>query len=301
MEYIYYKDKKGNFGDDLNAWLWPQLFGEENILDNISFFGIGSILYNEAPFIKTLEGKKKIVFGTGVRASHNLFKVDNSWDIKFVRGPLSSACLNNDHKYIADAAYAIQHLKDFHKIIPVQKKIYNISLMPYFKSVRFFNWPKICQQLGMHYISPYSEQGVGHTLKEIAASKYLITEAMHGAILADILRVPWKRFILTTPFTEGEMISEFKWNDWIQSIKLSKVESTYIKFYRNSILNKIINYASFNAVDTRYFIKRIVQQEIISELSKIEEYYLSSDGVMDDINYKMGVEIENLKRAQELR
>ena len=213
MNILYYKSREGNFGDDLNPWLWSKLFEKQlqNQDDNY-FLGIGSILHSGNMDLKNIINQKKIVFGTGIRPSHTheKFYIDKTWDIKFLRGPLSSSRLGNKHEFISDAAYAIRQLESFPDLKNIDKK-YEISLMPYFHSMKYFNWEKIASKLGYNLISPYSEKGVEHTLREIAASKYLICEAMHGAILADIMRVPWHRFVLTTPYTEGERVSDFKY------------------------------------------------------------------------------------------
>ena len=62
MKLFYYKDPGGNFGDDLNAWLWPRLIPELlDDRDDTLFVGIGSILDRRIP-----QEPRKIVFGTGV-------------------------------------------------------------------------------------------------------------------------------------------------------------------------------------------------------------------------------------------
>ena len=45
MNLTYFKADIGNFGDDLNLWLWPQLLGSfDEYPANLYFVGIGSIL-----------------------------------------------------------------------------------------------------------------------------------------------------------------------------------------------------------------------------------------------------------------
>lgn len=299
MEYLYYKDKKGNFGDDLNYWLWPKLFGAENAKDNISFLGIGTILYNDNPFLSGLSNKKKIVFGTGIRPSFRNFRLDNTWDIRFLRGPLSANVFNNEYEYIADAAYALSLVPGFDALLQTEKK-YEVSFMPYFRSEPYFNWKELCEQLGFNYISPFCEQGVEHTLKEISASKTIITEAMHGAIIADIFRVPWRRFVLSTPMTEGGMVSEFKWNDWLHSISLMNTESQYVKMFKKSLPHKIVDRLSFKTINAQFFIKKVVQREILKELSNKEPYYLSKDSTLMQINDRMNDKIQILAKDLEV-
>jgi succinoglycan biosynthesis protein ExoV len=285
MKYIYYKDPNGNFGDDLNGWLWPQLFGEEKNIDDIAFIGIGSILFNNHKIISNLD-QKKIVFGTGIRPTHEKFIIDDKWDVKFLRGPLSSIYFNNKYEYISDAAYAVRLIEKFNSIKNIKKK-HEISLMPYFRSVNYFDWKSICEKLGFNYISPLSENGVEFTLNEISSSKYLITEAMHGAILADALRVPWHRYILTTPITEGPMVSEFKWLDWLSSIELGNINNTFIKFHRKTILHNIIKDITGKLINTEFYFKNKVKDDIYKNLSNIDEFYLSKESILSDIDFKI--------------
>lgn len=283
MEYIYYKDPIGNFGDDLNGWLWPQLFGEENIENDDAFLGIGSILFNDHKLITDLHERKKIVFGTGIRPSFEAFIYDQTWDIKFLRGPLSSYSFNSEYEFITDAAYALRFIENFDSLKNTEKK-YEISVMPYFKSIKYFDWKSICDKLGYHYISPLSENGVEFTLKEIASSNYLITEAMHGAILADVLRVPWHRYVLSTPVTEGPMVSEFKWMDWLYSVGITNINTTFIKFNRKTFLNNWIKNLSCNVLNVEFFLKKVIVDDILLKLSSVSQFYLSKDqniGVID--------------------
>jgi succinoglycan biosynthesis protein ExoV len=185
-------------------------------------------LYNDFAEFKKIGDQKKVVFGSGIRPYYDQFKIDHKWDIKFLRGPLSAGALKNKFEYIADSAYALSLVKS--DLPPVAKK-YKVSVIPYFRSLSYFNWEKICNELGYHYISPLAEKGIEHTINEIAASEKIICEAMHGAIIADIMRVPWHRFVLSTPETEGERVGEFKWMDWLYSIDLKYTDASYIKFY----------------------------------------------------------------------
>jgi len=295
MEYLYFKSKHGNFGDDLNPWLWPQLFEGINTGTTDVFLGIGSILHAENAVFNTLEGRKKIVFGTGIRPSslYTNLKMDESWDVKFLRGPLSATALQKKYEYITDAAYALRQLPDFDKVISQEKK-YDVSLMPYFHSVDYFDWEQICKELGYHYISPFSENGVEETLNEIAASKVLITEAMHGAIIADILRVPWHRFILTTPYTEGAMVSEFKWSDWLQSVGIYHPEVTFINFYKKTRIHGWLKNLSSKVVSTEFLLTAKVKEDILAKLAGGKLTYLSDDLVIKEIDEKIAGKVQEL-------
>jgi hypothetical protein len=295
MQYIQYKDPNGNFGDDLNAWLWPKIFGYESKDDDNCLIGIGTVLYNKNEFIKQYKSSRKIVFGAGVRNSYDAFLFDNTWDIKFLRGPLSSLHLNNKFDFISDGAYAIRLTEDYKRLRSIEKK-YEISFMPYFRSVDQLDWRKICEVLGFHYISPLSENGVEFTLNEIAASKCIITEAMHGAIVADALRVPWHRFVFSTPSFEGEMISEFKWYDWLFSVNINSINTTYIRQNRKTFLNKLFRLCTFNRVDVTFYLPNIIKKEIVTKFSDNPAFYLSDDNIIETIEDKMKIKIDVLRK-----
>lgn len=297
MELLYFKSEKGNFGDDLNDWLWPKMIDFHRIKEVDYFVGIGSLLDQDNSLFKGSEQNTKMVFGTGVRPSrvYKNFVADKTWDIKFLRGPLSNYALGNKFEYITDGAYAMRQLDNFSSFLNVEKK-YEVSLMPYFHSVEYFDWKKLCDVLGYNYISPLSENGVEHTIREIAASKHLITEAMHGAIIADILRVPWHKYVLTTPYTEGSKISDFKWNDWLYSIDTFVSSTTFIPFYIKTRFYKSIKSLFSKRISVEFFLRKKVEEAIINSLRGPLEYTLSKDATLDAIDSKISGKIDCLTR-----
>ena len=92
------------------------------------------------------------------------------------------------------------------------QKVYKFSFMPHVSQARRAGqtWKKICQNLGFGYIDPTTS--VEQVLSLIAQTETLITEAMHGAIIADALRVPW------IPVVANSEIFGFKWLDWCFSV-----------------------------------------------------------------------------------
>jgi succinoglycan biosynthesis protein ExoV len=297
MKYAYFKSSIGNFGDDLNPWLWSRLFAEHGDNSDINFLGIGSILFNENPIITSIKDSKKIVFGTGVRPSKNYknLQTDDAWDIRFFRGPLSAMTMNNKYPYITDAAYAFRQLDNISEYLDCEKK-YEVSIMPHFRSVGYFDWEKICKELGLHYISPFSEDGVDFTLREISASKKLITEAMHGAILADIIRVPWHRYVLCTPFTEGAKVSEFKWMDWMYSMEMGYPDASYIPFYKKNFFDKVLFKLSGGNMSSESIIKGPIEKETIKILSQIDTYSLSEDRMIQQVDERIANEVHLLRK-----
>jgi len=248
----YFKYGKGNVGDDLNAWLWPQIlqhFVFENNTDNV-LIGVGSILDSRFDHYK-----KKLVLGAGARIESSVPQLDDTWDIKFVRGPKTQKALKKqlDVKYITDPAILIGEY--FKKRNNAQK----IGFIPYFKSDHK-RWEIIAKHLGFTFISP--QNSVEDFAQQLSECKFVITEAMHGAIFADAMRIPWFSVSSFTHLSEGET-HLFKWQDWCESMEMTFTEIKLPMLWPN---------------DNR--VKRLIKNYIIyRKLKKISlnDCYLSSD------------------------
>lgn len=207
MKLRYYKLPKGerNFGDELNPWLWEKLI--PGILDedaSVAFVGIGSLINNGLPQ-KTRYARKIVIFGTGVGYGKGVPKIDESYTIYCVRGLLSAQVLGISEKLaITDGAVLIRQV--FSNQAP---KKYRFSYMPHYE-LAGKGWETVCQKLGFGYIDP--RWSVEQVLSSISETEILLAEAMHGAIIADALRVPW------LPITTNSSILAFKWQDWCSSI-----------------------------------------------------------------------------------
>lgn len=212
MRLYYYKSRDGNVGDDLNAVLWQRVFGEDFFTadkDRI-FLGIGSILDNR-PALRDV--RHTVVFGSGLRGKYKPPAQLDRFDIRFVRGPLSAHVLRR-HKvsYITDPA----------AIVPlyfqpeVARKTTRLGYVPYFMSPDHVN-QAIAQAIGAKIISPTLP--VQSFINEIASCEKILSEAMHGAILADAYRIPWAGCRMISGLFEGST-TLFKWEDWMQSMSI---------------------------------------------------------------------------------
>jgi len=208
VKLFYYRDPGGNFGDDLNAWLWPRLIPELlDDRDDTLFVGIGSILDRRIP-----QEPRKIVFGTGV--GYGLLPVlDQRWQICCVRGPLTAKALGLPAEVaITDSAALVRTVRT-----PPVVKTHIVSFMPHFRTPARAasigtDLADICASLDINYIDPCGE--VEDVIDGLASSSKVIAEAMHGAIVADALRVPW------VPVQLSGRILNLKWNDWCTSLHL---------------------------------------------------------------------------------
>ncbi|MEM9923595.1 MAG: polysaccharide pyruvyl transferase family protein [Cyanobacteria bacterium P01_D01_bin.50] len=209
MELYYFRFPNGttNFGDDLNPWLWEKLLPDVFDGDNKSIFvGIGTLLNKGLP-----KANKTAVFGSGVGyGGGGLPTIDESWKIYCVRGPLSAKKLGIAPELaVTDGAALIRRVYK-----PSTEKRTKFAYMPHIRLAIEGDtaWKDICEEAGISYIDPrWTTETV---LSAICQTEVLLTEAMHGAIIADALRVPW------VPVVTSTLILPFKWQDWCSTVGL---------------------------------------------------------------------------------
>jgi succinoglycan biosynthesis protein ExoV len=204
MNLYFYQCEKPNFGDELNTWMWPKLIdGVWDKEDEAIFLGIGSIIFDFFP-----ANQKKIVFGAGYGGYTPLPVIDKNWKFYFVRGKLTAKALGVDESLgIGDAAILLRSCVK--QQVP---KRYKISFMPHWGSTFEGNWELACKLASINYIDPCGP--VDDVLDQILASELVITEAMHGAIVSDALRVPW---IPIQPLSNAHAM---KWFDWASALDI---------------------------------------------------------------------------------
>lgn len=295
MDLCYYNSERGNFGDDLNPYILNHFLEDyEKSDDGTILFFIGTILArefikNRGHLINDFDKRQKIIFGSGVRFLNKPIKLDDKWDIKFLRGPLSSLSLKNDcSSFITDPAYLIREVPFFKSLVSKPKK-YKLSLMPHFLSVDKLNWNELCAERNINFINP-SEKNVEIILSEIAQSEMIVTEAMHGAIVADAFRIPWKRFNFFSHFNETDLVSEVKWSDWLFSVKLDH-ETSFLKY--PGIMKRIdrrFNVPFFKNMRYMYI------KESLDSLIKDGDYQISKDSVLNEKMEELMTEMDLLRK-----
>ena len=216
MKLYYHKDPLGNFGDDLNPWLMEKLLPgtfsgycyhdpilrEKEIGREALFVGIGTILNQHVP-----AEPPKAVFGSGAGYGPAP-KIDETWQVYCVRGPRTAEALGlSADKAVTDAAALCRKIE-----LPEAKLRYKYAFMPHCSTARQSYWNLVCEDLDIHYIDP--QWPVDDVLDSLLATEFLITEAMHGAILADTLRIPW------TAVSTTSGILNMKWWDWCSTLNL---------------------------------------------------------------------------------
>lgn len=208
MKPYYWESQNGNFGDDLNLWLWDFLLpGFREVHPETLLVGVGTVL-NVA--LLPAEGHK-LVLGSGYGYGALPDMSDRSlWDIRCVRGPLTAERAGLPAEMgIVDPGVMVSEMPEFQGLTKKYKK----SFVPHWESATAGVWSKICSIVGLNYIDPRGEAKA--VIRSIAESEVIIAESMHGAILADAFRVPWMAV------TTSQSINSFKWNDWARTVGVS--------------------------------------------------------------------------------
>jgi succinoglycan biosynthesis protein ExoV len=213
MKLFYYRRPDGlnNFGDSLNPWLWERsLPGFCDDDDTTALIGIGTLLNNQLPR-RVPAARKLIIFSTGAGYEGKITSVPENWQIICVRGKLTARQLGlPDQAAVTDGALLVRR---FFRATGEKKSAF--AFMPHIHHAKTAGeaWAEVCRRLGFQYIDP--AWPVEKVLAAIDATEILLAEAMHGAIVADALRVPWIS-TLTSP-----RIPAFKWRDWCSSLGLT--------------------------------------------------------------------------------
>ncbi|MFZ5932163.1 MAG: polysaccharide pyruvyl transferase family protein [Pseudomonadota bacterium] len=222
MDYGIYHETR-NFGDDVNPLLLGKLF-HPSIIESqkICLMGIGTIL-SDYHVAKIEHYERKIVFSSGVGIQKIEKKFDDSWDFVCVRGPKSAEFLGLPaEKGISDGAIL---LADFYPPKPSEQRK-GIIFIPHIDTSRKAgeSFKKICKKLGLGYLT--TDQPSDIIIEAVQTASLVITEAMHGAILADAMRTPW----IPVSFFNHD---PFKWEDWFLSIEVPYISHQILPHFWN--------------------------------------------------------------------
>lgn len=207
--YVYnFKDKEKNFGDDLNDWLWDALLPDAFDGQKDSWMsGIGSIINDKMP-----EGKKKLIFSSGAGYGFLPKHVGSKdWNIISVRGPLTAEVLGlSEDSAVTDGALLLSFLPEFSPLPDSSRN--GIIFIPHHACLDYSAWKDVCKKAGIEFLSPREDSR--KVIKRIRSAKLVLGDAMHAAIVADTLRVPW------IPVSATPGLNIFKWRDWTTSLEL---------------------------------------------------------------------------------
>jgi succinoglycan biosynthesis protein ExoV len=225
----YYKDPKGNFGDDLNSWMWEELApGLMTDSAPTRFCGVGTLIDQTMP-----DAPGWLIFSSGVGYGPRPAKFNSpSWVIGCVRGPLSARVLGlRPDEAIADGATLLSLLPSGQPMPLDERK--GIVFVPHHKAIDDSQLEAACTLAGIEYLSPREDSR--KVIERIRGAKLVIADAMHAAIVADTLRVPW------IPVQTSAEINTFKWLDFTLSLDMPYEAirlpaSSAIQFWRGATL-----------------------------------------------------------------
>lgn len=209
MDILYCPVKEGNFGDNLNLYLWDRLLpGLQTIRPSEAILGVGTLQGTRIPSHVTAVH----VLGSG---SHG--EAPGPWlqgsplKIHFVRGPKTASLWGCPDKAITDGAILLTKVGALQeKKPPVRARI---GFIPHHKSDRLADYRAACELAGLHHISPRTADPEWF-INEVRSCTHIITEALHGAVISDIYRIPW------VATQSASYINDFKWRDWSESLGL---------------------------------------------------------------------------------
>jgi succinoglycan biosynthesis protein ExoV len=207
MKLFYFHARQGNFGDDMNAWLWEELLpGFWSEASATVFGGIGTIISAKL----WPRARRNVVFssGTGYDAPPDGFGGDG-WEVIAVRGPLTAKVLGlAPDAAVTDGAALLSRLPRYRAAPPAAMggPIY----VPHHASLRNGRWSEVCRLAGIEIVDPRDESR--RVIDRIRGARLVIAESMHAAIVADTMGVSW------LPVATSSHVNSFKWLDWAGSL-----------------------------------------------------------------------------------
>lgn len=205
MKLFHWASSHGNFGDDMNAFIWPHflpgVFDEDA---DALFVGIGTIFSADVP-----KARHRIVMGSGTgygRLPADLG--DGGWHIYAVRGPLTARAIGGEPNLaVADPAILLPLMPEF---APTPRK--GTAFVPHWTTAEEGIWQSACAHAGIEFIDPRGE--AKSVVRRIASAELVIAESMHGAIVADAFRVPWIAIV-------SGRDTPMKWHDWALALGMN--------------------------------------------------------------------------------
>lgn len=209
MKLMRFVAQKGNFGDDLNDWIWDSLIpGWQKWDESITLFGVGTLINERS--ISLYSHARVLVLGTGVGyGKFHSYSAPGGWDVRSVRGRYSARALElPDDVGMVDPAMLVADFPEF----SLPKKSGAVLFIPHHASVDRHNWHEVTKKLGVEYVNPRNDAKI--VISKIASADKVIAESMHAAIIAEAFRVPW------LPVQVGPTFNQDKWNDFFDLVDL---------------------------------------------------------------------------------
>lgn len=205
MQLAYFTTHVANFGDDLNADIWPSLapnlFADPDPAH--SFVGIGTILG-----MPRVTSPRIDVFSTG--AGYDPISNWSGSKVTYhcVRGPVSAhLCRLDADRAVSDGGLLVPHVRGFPQRATGGG---GTVVIPHFESLMHGDWETACSLAGMRLVDP--RRPTWEVIAEIASADLVLTESLHGAIIADTYGIGWNAFATSRNF------GTTKWVDWLAGL-----------------------------------------------------------------------------------
>jgi succinoglycan biosynthesis protein ExoV len=177
------------------------------------------------------------------------------------------------------------------------KKVHRASFIPHWESAIDGDWPDVAARAGLHYIDPCGD--VEDVIADILASEMIVTEAMHGAIVADALRVPW------VPMRPLQSPNRGKWLDWTSALGVELRAQPMVP-------SNALEYAISVSADSKHRVRALrkrcqrlrgvgrgaFERRAVKALRAASEgpLHLSTDTAIQDAHGRMLERLESLRR-----
>jgi len=286
---LSYFDEVPNFGDALNPLLAPKLFGDvfsQSCSDRLLF--IGTTIGRKAP-----AGCREIIVGAGAGYQKGSYSLDRR-KVFCVRGPATCDILGIDRDHAAiDPAILVN------RFFPAERS--PAIFMPHHQSHAMAErvLRDACAGAGLQYVSPLDP--AEKIVKKIGGADRVVTEALHGAVVAESFGVPW------IPVVFGSKILIGKWDDFCASIGVEYQPAeinTNIAFDGSPRISDRIKYAAYRVglgkPKYKYLPIRRVSKSALSALEDDLRRLATRDSSIAHSNKQVkSVSLDRLDRAVE--
>jgi succinoglycan biosynthesis protein ExoV len=234
MELYFYKDWRGNFGDDLNLPFFNAVCPNFSSIVGDRLIGIGTLLSEKTGYIRN-----SIIFGSGAGQGGDPLIDLKTTRILGVRGPLTEKLLGLDSgKYwIGDPALYLPKIPQLNN----GKAVYNakVTVALHHLTSQFWNFQENFTD-SIYFLDPACHS-VGDYIKTIIESDFVLCESMHAAIICSAYNIPFKKVSF------GTYANDFKWKDFLLTVGIeSRVETVVLSQMKISnhikLLNKIYSF-----------------------------------------------------------
>lgn len=218
MKLLHYQPAVPNFGDDLNPMLWrslaPELIaGDASVQqgEGEAFVGIGTIIG-----IDPGESRRLHVFSSGAGYSDPASWAGVEVCYHCVRGPVTARLLGlGADRALTDGAILVPRSPLFADLAQPTRGTENgrTVVVPHYETLAFPGWEEATHLAGFDIVDPRGTPRA--VIAALARAGLVLTESLHGAILADAFGVPWRGFAVSRNFSTA------KWADWTASLGLT--------------------------------------------------------------------------------